>query len=153
MGNPWKTTPEECMQFCKSKNSTIAVYRPDNKNCACCHDPPGSVRYSSTFRMYQCVRSKATQSTQITTTITTPITTALISTKSSANLCNGVPSTNWNCCTNAKPCSIGGGDCDRDSDCITNLVCGRNNCKKDFTSQGSNWNMLADCCYKKNVVD
>jgi len=68
-------------------------------------------------------------------------------------LCNGVPSTNWSCCTDANPCSNGGGDCDRDSHCKGELKCGRNNCRKDFTSDGSNWGRGADCCYSDHVAE
>ena len=60
--------------------------------------------------------------------------------------CNGVPSTVWGCCSAANPCSIGGGDCNRDSDCAGNLKCGRDNCRGDFSSSGSNWSRAADCC-------
>ena len=41
--------------------------------------------------------------------------------------CN--PSKNdWHCCSASKPCVNGQGDCDKDSDCYGNLVCGDNNC-------------------------
>ena len=39
------------------------------------------------------------------------------------------PSLNdWGCCTNAAPCGLGTGDCDYDSECAGNLVCGDDNC-------------------------
>lgn len=48
----------------------------------------------------------------------------------------------WGCCSPSKPCPEGEGDCDNDSECSGNLVCGSNNCKK--------WNSKAhsamDCC-------
>ena len=66
---------------------------------------------------------------------------------SSATRCNGVPRTNWSCCTHTEPCDAGGGDCDRDSDCLGSLKCGNNNCHSDFATDGSNWNTIADCCY------
>ena len=46
------------------------------------------------------------------------------------------------CCTKRNQCKEGEGDCDADSQCKGNLVCGKNNCKK--------WNPAAradfDCC-------
>ena len=63
--------------------------------------------------------------------------------------CNGVPSTNWSCCDPETPCDVGGGDCDRDSDCIGSFKCGNNNCGDDFSIDGSNWSSSADCCYGK----
>ena len=30
------------------------------------------------------------------------------------NNCKGIPSTDWNCCSEAFPCRLGGGDCDED---------------------------------------
>merc|ERR1711899_689026 len=50
------------------------------------------------------------------------------------------------CCTNSEPCDVGGGDCDSDSHCMAGLKCGNNNCKRDFSSSGSNWARSADCC-------
>ena len=61
--------------------------------------------------------------------------------------CNGIPDTDWGCCTNAKQCTVGEGDCDRDSHCQGDLKCGKNNCQKDFSVLGSNWLSSADCCY------
>ena len=49
------------------------------------------------------------------------------------------------CCTDAAQCSEGEGDCDYDSECAGDLVCGTNNCQL--------WNPLAkldyDCCQGK----
>ena len=61
--------------------------------------------------------------------------------------CNGSPSTDWSCCAHDDPCHEGGGDCDRDSDCIGSLKCGNNNCRNEFSSDGSNWSSAADCCF------
>ena len=63
--------------------------------------------------------------------------------------CNGVSSTNWSCCSYNEPCNVGGGDCDRDSDCLGSLKCGNDNCRNDFSTEGSNWSAIADCCYGK----
>ena len=60
--------------------------------------------------------------------------------------CNGVPTTGWSCCTTSNPCDVGGGDCDSDSSCVAGLHCGRDNCKRDYSSAGSNWADSADCC-------
>ena len=61
--------------------------------------------------------------------------------------CNGSPSTDWSCCAHDDPCHEGGGDCDSDSDCIGSLKCGNNNCRNEFSSDGSNWSSAADCCF------
>ena len=63
--------------------------------------------------------------------------------------CDGVPSTDWSCCTSASPCSVAGGDCDTDSHCAGSLTCGTNNCLADFSSSGSSWDSAADCCIGK----
>ena len=63
-----------------------------------------------------------------------------------SNACNGYPSVDWNCCSDAFPCMVGGGDCDEDSHCAADLVCGSDNCYRDFSSTGSNWVTGADCC-------
>ena len=63
--------------------------------------------------------------------------------------CIGSPSTDWNCCSDAFPCMLGGGDCDDDSQCAGNLVCGSDNCRRDFSSSNSNWMTGADCCRGK----
>ena len=60
--------------------------------------------------------------------------------------CNGVPNVDWSCCSSSNPCDIGGGDCDRDSDCTGNLTCGYDNCQTNFATPGSNWGRYADCC-------
>ena len=43
------------------------------------------------------------------------------------------------CCTAQNPCGIGEGDCDRNDQCLGDLVCGKNNCGSGFPS-------AADCC-------
>ena len=47
------------------------------------------------------------------------------------------------CCTSNNPCDIHQGDCDNDSHCKGNLICGKNNCGSAFT-----WT-YADCCIEK----
>ena len=42
------------------------------------------------------------------------------------------------CCSDVFPCTLGEGDCDHDSDCVTGLVCGSDNC--DFGTSSH------DCC-------
>jgi len=44
------------------------------------------------------------------------------------------------CCTSAKPCKEGEGDCDYDSHCAGDLKCGNNNC------QGDTFDSTDDCC-------
>ena len=66
--------------------------------------------------------------------------------------CSGIPYTDWNCCSSTNPCDIGGGDCDRDSDCLGDLTCGNDNCKIDFSSSGSNWHQSADCCEGETLM-
>lgn len=63
-----------------------------------------------------------------------------------SSTCNGVPFTDWNCCTSLSPCNLGGGDCDTDVQCASGLKCGTNNCNRDYSSAGSNWSQSADCC-------
>ena len=41
-------------------------------------------------------------------------------------------------------CGIGEGDCDNDTDCSGNLICGSKNC-------GANFHQLADCCKEPNI--
>ena len=54
----------------------------------------------------------------------------------------GGPLTDWRCCSNEKTCDIGEGDCDEDSHCTGDLLCGRNNCKRF----GEHWGKTLDCC-------
>merc|ERR1712002_521775 len=55
--------------------------------------------------------------------------------------CNGDGNA-WTCCTSSRKCNVGQGDCDRDSDCQSGLVCGKDNCR-DFHRNAKRW---ADCC-------
>ena len=41
------------------------------------------------------------------------------------------------CCTSKTPCDLYGGDCDRDTDCAGNLVCGLDNCRQFDPTAGS----------------
>ena len=61
-----------------------------------------------------------------------------------APTCDGISSTDWSCCSSSVPCSAGGGDCDYDSDCQGELICGTNNCNE--VSGVSHWSTAADCC-------
>ena len=51
--------------------------------------------------------------------------------------CKGVDD---GCCTADNPCGEGDGDCDNDSECSGDLVCGTDNCP---------WGDNDDCCIKK----
>ena len=48
-----------------------------------------------------------------------------------------------NCCTGSRPCRAGEGDCDVNSDCRGDLVCGLNNC------QGPGYDWEDDCCMER----
>ena len=51
------------------------------------------------------------------------------------------------CCTKDKPCGLGEGDCDYDSDCKNDLKCGKDNCKK--CEKGTDCGLFDDtddCC-------
>ena len=51
------------------------------------------------------------------------------------------------CCDANHPCKEGQGDCDHDSECLGNLVCGNGNCDKSkFPSNDT------DCCTKGNTM-
>ena len=50
-------------------------------------------------------------------------------------------------CTPHAKCGLGGGDCDKDDDCLPGLVCGTDNCKK--SDQGENYHWQNDCCVRK----
>ena len=49
------------------------------------------------------------------------------------------------CCSVDQPCGLGQGDCDMDSECHGDLVCGRDNCGVKFNSTS------ADCCQIKGL--
>ena len=38
--------------------------------------------------------------------------------------CNGIPNTDWSCCSDTNYCNLGEGDCDFDLDCAGSLTCG-----------------------------
>ena len=63
-----------------------------------------------------------------------------------APACDGVGGTDWSCCSSVRQCNVGGGDCDDDSECHGDLVCGSDNCKAEFSVGGSSWAGTADCC-------
>ena len=67
-------------------------------------------------------------------------------TTASSKQCNGIPITNWSCCSTSNQCDAGEGDCDLDSHCKASLTCGNDNCRKHFSSSGANWDRTADCC-------
>ena len=50
---------------------------------------------------------------------------------------------NGSCCTAKSPCGLGGGDCDKDTDCEGSLACGKNNCRKFWKGAMKYW----DCCF------
>ena len=78
----------------------------------------------------------------ITVTTNNPMTTTALP----AGRCNGIPTTDWGCCSTSNQCNKGSGDCDLDSHCAGRLTCGNNNCRRDFSSTASNWDSIADCC-------
>ena len=51
-------------------------------------------------------------------------------------------------CKRSKPCALGQGDCDNDSECGKDLKCGDNNCR-DFDPKAPIW---ADCCIKNEGI-
>ena len=61
--------------------------------------------------------------------------------------CNGtLNEITSSCCSNKNPCSKGKGDCDSDSDCKGNLICGIDNCHTEFPHDRSHRNLYDDCC-------
>ena len=66
--------------------------------------------------------------------------------------------TDFDCCTKEHPCGVGGGDCDNDSECAGDLICGEkeeesNNCQHDFPDSDVNWEDKADCCINKRKLN
>merc|ERR1711915_1048286 len=61
----------------------------------------------------------------------------------SPTVCNGGSSA-WTCCTSSNRCAVGGGDCDRDTDCQPGLKCGTNNCRSFHPGAQP----AADCCIR-----
>ena len=74
------------------------------------------------------------------------------STLTASRQCNGVPSTDWSCCSSSNQCNVGEGDCDTDSDCVGGLVCGTDNCLTHFSSSSSNWESSVDCCVGQLIL-
>ena len=56
------------------------------------------------------------------------------------NVCNAIDGNVYTCCSSTNQCDRNQGDCDSDSECSGDLICGSNNCKFPFPSD-------ADCCY------
>jgi len=74
--------------------------------------------------------------------------------KISGKHCLDNKNTDFDCCTKEHPCGVGGGDCDTDSECAGDLICGEkeeesNNCQTDFPSSDTFWEATADCCIPK----
>ena len=53
------------------------------------------------------------------------------------------------CCKINGPCELGQGHCNSDNECADGLLCGRNNCKKDFSNEYTLWSNHHNCCYCK----
>jgi len=65
------------------------------------------------------------------------------------NYCNPadrIPFSRRTCCSSSNPCPFSHGDCDKDSDCQSGLICGDNNCKDFHTGAGNK----DDCCVYPN---
>ena len=55
----------------------------------------------------------------------------------------------WNCCLLSNNCGVGEGDCDSDSECNGNLICGTDNCQ----SFDSGWlDSGFDCCMEGKCI-
>ena len=50
------------------------------------------------------------------------------------------------CCKINGPCELGQGHCNSDNECADGLVCGTNNCKKDFSNEYTLWSNHHNCC-------
>ena len=60
---------------------------------------------------------------------------------SNSRCASGTHSQIQECCGTNDPCDEGQGDCDKDSECSGNLICGKNNCDRSrFPSNKT------DCC-------
>ena len=53
------------------------------------------------------------------------------------------------CCKTNGPCEWGQGHCNSDKECALGLLCGRNNCKKDFSNEHTRWSNNDNCCFGK----
>ena len=67
--------------------------------------------------------------------------------RSSSRCASGTHSKIQECCGTSNPCDEGQGDCDKDSECSGNLICGKNNC--DHSKFPSN---KTDCCTSIGAV-
>ena len=112
---------------------------------------PTTSTASTTFTVLSTTTAPTIIPTSTITTTPRPVTTSAPSTTqipTVAPKCNGIPSTDWGCCTTLNQCNVGEGDCDDDSECSGSLTCGSNNCKANGMI-GSNWDNHADCCIGK----
>lgn len=67
--------------------------------------------------------------------------------RSSIRCASGTHSQIQECCDTNNPCDEGQGDCDKDSECSGNLICGKNNCHRSkFPSNKT------DCCTSIGAV-
>ena len=67
--------------------------------------------------------------------------------RSSTRCASGTHSKIQECCGTSNPCDDGQGDCDKDSECSGNLICGKNNCNRSqFPSNKT------DCCASIGAV-
>ena len=57
----------------------------------------------------------------------------------SDKVCNGIQGNIYSCCSSSNQCDQNQGDCDSDSECSGDLICGTDNCQSPFPSD-------ADCC-------
>ena len=60
----------------------------------------------------------------------------------SAKICNSIGDIKddvYDCCSSSNQCGLNEGDCELNSDCSGNLICGNDNCPPHFPSD-------ADCC-------
>ena len=60
-----------------------------------------------------------------------------------ATRCTGILNYDSSCCTSSNPCGINQGDCDSDSECNGDLICGKDNCIDLWPGFGDAY---ADCC-------
>jgi len=76
--------------------------------------------------------------------------------KRAGKSCDGYDNFDRECCSTAAPCAINEGDCDKDSECQGNLICGKNNCPSTVWDRStvqivpSFFPSTADCCEGKN---
>ena len=67
--------------------------------------------------------------------------------RSSSRCASGTHAQIQECCGTNNPCDEGQGDCDKDSECSGNLICGKNNCNRSqFPSNKT------DCCTSIGAV-